>query len=159
MDHFDTVGESTPPGSSPVLRAARRSGARWGAGLIVAVAAFTLSGCTTPGHAYAVLDRDAQPTDAVPDDLPPHAWRDADPASARSVGEHDGTSLWLARGTDEAGTCLLAYADEEAWVISCGGEGAPFVLGGVAGSFTVVPDGSVVPDGATEISENVYTFS
>lgn len=142
--------------SRPTALATRR---RTATGLTVALSAvaFALAGCTATGDTYSVLEQEAQPEDEVPSDLPSYAWDDADPTSARFVGEEEGTSLWLARASDDTGTCLLAYVDEETWVLGCGGDGAPFRVGGIAGSFTVIPDGAHPPDGMAAISENVYS--
>lgn len=49
------------------------------------------------------------------------------------------------------------YEDESTWVLGCGDENAPVGIGGVAGTFTAVPDGVPHPEGATQISDNVYT--
>ncbi len=76
-----------------------------------------------------MLDREAEARDEVPADLPGYAWDDVDQATARFVGEGDGTFLWLARARDDAAACLLAYVDADAWVIGCGGNGAPFSIG------------------------------
>ncbi|RUQ07226.1 MULTISPECIES: hypothetical protein [unclassified Microbacterium] len=129
------------------------------AAAVVALSTVALSGCTSVGAAYAVLDREAGARDEVPADLPGYAWDDVDQATARFVGEDEGTSLWLARARDDASACLLAYADEESWVLGCGGGGALFSVGGMTGTFTVVPDGAPAPEGMTRISENVYTAS
>ncbi|MDH5132094.1 MULTISPECIES: hypothetical protein [unclassified Microbacterium] len=127
------------------------------AALAVILSAVALSGCTAAGGAYSVLDREAEARDEVPADLPGYAWDDVDQATARFVGEGDGTSLWLARARDDAAACLLAYVDADTWVIGCGGNGAPFSIGGVTGTFTVVPDDAPAPDGMTRVSDNVYT--
>ncbi|MFJ6550452.1 hypothetical protein [Microbacterium sp. NPDC091676] len=126
---------------------------------VAVLSVVALSGCTGVGATYAVLDREAGARDEVPADLPGYAWDDVDQATARFVGEDEGTSLWLARARDDTSACLLAYADEESWVLGCGGDGAPFSLGGVTGTFTVVPDGAPAPEGMTRVSENVYTAS
>ncbi len=126
---------------------------------VAVLSVVALSGCTGVGPTYAVLDREAGARDEVPADLPGYAWDDVDQATARFVGEDEGTSLWLARARDDTSACLLAYGDEESWVLGCGGDGAPFSLGGVTGTFTVVPDGAPAPEGMTRVSENVYTAS
>lgn len=125
--------------------------------LLAASSAAVLSGCAASGASYAVLDRDAQAGDEIQVDLPAYAGDEADLSTSRYVGEHDGTSLWLMRGTDDSRVCLLAYAEDEKWVIGCGGE-TGLGVGGVAGRFDVVPDGVPGPDGATQLSENVYGY-
>lgn len=132
---------------------------RAAAAAVAALSAVTLSGCAGGGTAYAVLDREPEARDEVPADLPAYAWDDVDQATARFVGEDEGTSLWLARARDDASACLLAYADQESWVLGCGGDGASFSIGGIAGTFTVVPDGAPAPEGMARVSENVYTAS
>ena len=132
---------------------------RAAAATVTVLSAVALSGCTGVGAAYAVLDREAEARDEVPADLPGYAWDNVDQATARFVGEDEGTSLWLARARDDTSACLLAYADEESWVLGCGGGGALFSVGGMTGTFTVVPDGAPAPEGMTRVSENVYTAS
>ncbi|MAM53312.1 hypothetical protein [Microbacterium sp. UBA3394] len=104
-----------------------------------------------------MLDQDARPEDKVPEQLPAYAGEEADLESARFVGKHDDSSLWLMGSNEGSGVCLLAYEDEAAWVMGCASEGSPIEVGGLAGHFTVLPDGAPAPDGATQISENVYT--
>ncbi|MGL3151678.1 hypothetical protein ACSS7Z_15120 [Microbacterium sp. A82] len=157
MDVLSSAEKHQPSGPLATGRAPRRSGLRVGMAVIATCAALTLTGCAPSDSAYAVLDRDAQPADEVPEALPAYAWDTADPTTARFVGKHDGTSLWLARGGDKANACLLAYVDEDAWILSCGGSGSSFGADGVAGAFTVVPDGAPSPDGMTQISDNVFT--
>lgn len=51
-----------------------------------------------------------------------------------------------------------AYDDpgDDDWVVGCGGGGTKVV--GRAGSFEIVPDGVPAPEGATQVSENVYAW-
>lgn len=118
--------------------------------------ALALAGCSGPGATYAVFDRDAQPADEVPQTISAHAWEEADPATARFAGEHDETSVWITQGGDGARVCVVAYADEDAWVVACGPFGSRLGVDGLAGSFTVLPDGAPSPSGMTQVSENVY---
>ena len=122
----------------------------------VACSAFLLTGCVASGFPYAAFERDAQATDEVPAELPAYAGDSADLDTARFVGEHDGTSLWLMRGSTQTGICILAYRDEEVWPLGCISAGAPMGVGGLAGSFTVVPDDAPAPEGAVQVSKNVY---
>lgn len=143
-------------GSLAPDRSPRRGCRRVGVALIAACAALTLTGCAGFGSDYAVLDREPDASDGVPE-LPSYAWHTADPATARFVAEHDETSLWLMRADDDA-VCLLAYVDSDTWILGCGGSGASsFGVGGAAGSFTVVPDGMPSPEGMAQLSENVFT--
>ena len=126
------------------------------AAVVVAVAALGLAACASPGPTYAALDRAATPADALPDDLPAHALEDVEPDSARLVGEHDGTRLWLLRSAiPELEICLLAFVDAADWMQGCGGGDEVRVSGG-PGDFTVLADGAVVPDGLTQVGENVH---
>lgn len=128
--------------------------------LALALSAVALSGCTGSATSYAALDREAESADAVPFPVIEQDSGDAaDLASARFVGEHSGSSLWLLRGVDQGTVCVLAYQDESAWGIGCGGEGGPVEMSGPAGHFITVPDGYTTPDGATRISDNVYALS
>ncbi|WP_261165773.1 hypothetical protein [Microbacterium sp. Marseille-Q6965] len=125
-------------------------------GILATCSALALAGCAS-SSSYAVLEREAQAADAVPADLPARAAGGADFDSARAVGEHEGASLWIMRGEDPGSVCLLSYRDDEAWVVGCGGESG-LVTSGEAGHFVVVADGMPAPDGAVQISENVYGY-
>lgn len=116
-----------------------------------------LSGCTAFTSSYAVLDREAEPADTLPNAVIEQDSGDvADLSSARFVGEHSDSSLWLLRGVDVGAVCVLAYQDETAWGMGCGSERGPVEMSGPAGHFTMVPDDYPTPDGATRISDNVY---
>ncbi len=138
-------------GHPAVLRAA--------AAAVSICAASVLAGCAATDSPYAVLERDPGPSDALPAALPEYATEQIRLGSQRFVGEHEGTSLWLARGAGEEApgleVCLLAYPDDKNWALGCGGVGE-LTLGGAAGSFTVVPDGQTPAGGLTAISPNVY---
>lgn len=128
------------------------------AGLVAAVllTGLALSGCSTPGNGYPILDREAQAVDKVPDTLPSYAGDNADLSTSRFVGEHDGTSLWLMKGTDATTVCLLAYPDAEGWVIGCGDMASQTGVGGPEMQFLYQPDFAPAPEDSIEISENVY---
>nr|WP_314842296.1 hypothetical protein [uncultured Microbacterium sp.] len=49
---------------------------------------------------------------------------------------------------------MVVPDDDENWVVGCGGDSLG--VGGLAGDFTVEPDGGLPPDGAAAISKNVY---
>jgi hypothetical protein len=126
--------------------------------LATACAALALAGCAAAGPTYSVLDREAEAADAVPGDLPAQAGDGADLDSARVVGEHEGSSLWLMRG-DEPGTiCLLSHRDDGAWIVVCSDEGTGLQTEGETGHFAVVPDGAPGPEGTSQVSENVYAY-
>lgn len=134
--------------------------ARTAAGVLLTLSAIALSGCTAFSTGYAVLERDAEPADALPEEvIEQYSADDADLPSARFVGEHSGSSIWLLRGADEGTICVLAHLDETAGGMACGGERGPIGMSGPAGHFMVVPDDYPSPDGATRISDNVYALS
>jgi hypothetical protein len=119
-------------------------------GLMVFVA-----GCSSSGVSYAVLDRDAQPSDQLPEQVIAGS-TDIDPSTARLVGDHDGVDLWLTRAETADTVCLVVFPNEADWVVGCGAEGGGLGVGGPSGDYLVVSDGSPSPDGATKLSENVY---
>lgn len=130
------------------------------AGLVLALTAMGLSGCTVFAPSYGVLDREAEPADAVPDAVAEQDSGDvADLSSARLVGEHSGSSIWLLRGVEQGTVCVLAFPGDDEWGMACGGEGAPVEMSGPAGHFVTVPDDYPTPDGATRVSDNVYALS
>ncbi|MFJ6532439.1 hypothetical protein [Microbacterium sp. NPDC091662] len=134
--------------------------ARMTAGLVLALSVAALSGCAAFTTGYAVLDREAAPADALPDAFVEQDSGDvADLSSARFVGEHSGSSLWLLRGVDQGSICMLAHQDETVGNMVCGGDGGPVEMSGPAGHFVTVPDDYPTPDGATRISDNVYALS
>ncbi len=107
---------------------------------------------------YVVFDRAAEEIDELPHDLPDYAVESADKTTARFVGEYEATSLWLMRGREPAMICLLAHRSEEKWNVACAGEQGPLAVSGDAGHFTVMADGGAGPAGATQISENVFSY-
>ncbi|WP_045264631.1 hypothetical protein [Microbacterium oxydans] len=128
--------------------------------LTLALTAVGLSGCTAFAPSYGVLDRDAEPEDALPDAVAEQDSGDAaDLSSARLVGEHSGTSIWLLRGVEPGTVCVLAFPEDGVWGMGCGGNGAPVEMSGPAGHFVTVPDDYPTPDGATRVSDNVYALS
>ena len=134
--------------------------ARAAAGLTLTLSAIVLGGCTAFSTGYAVLDREVEPADTLPDEVIEQDSGDvADLSSARFVGEHSGSSLWLLQGIEPSSVCVLAYRDETAGGMACGSERGPVEMSGPAGHFVIVPDDSPAPDGATRISDNVYALS
>lgn len=81
--------------------------------------------------------------------------REACAGKDRYVGEHEGTSLWIAEGVEASSVCLVALRGDSEGFISCGGTSG-VATQGQAGSFTVIPDSGFTPDNAMKISENVY---
>lgn len=115
-----------------------------------------LSGCTTTAIEFSDLHAERESQDELPV-LEDYAYESVDTSTSRYVGDHDGTSLWIAEGLAGAEICLVADPGDSNWIVSCGG-GSELGTGGVAGHFTVVPDGAPAPEGATKISENVYAW-
>lgn len=122
--------------------------------LATAVAALVLTACTAGGPPYADLAGEPTAQDALPADLPDHAYRDVDVDSSRYVGDDGGTQLWLVRGTERDSVCLVTVTDIDAddWQIGCSGAAGPLTTG----SYVVHSDGYPTPDDAVPISENVY---
>ncbi|PKI92950.1 hypothetical protein CW368_01230 [Actinomycetales bacterium SN12] len=79
-------------------------------------------------------------------------------STARYLGEHEGTSLWIAEGIKASSVCLVALFGDSEGSISCGGTSG-VATQGQAGSFAVIPDNGFVPDNAMKISENVYAIT
>lgn len=116
-----------------------------------------LTGCSGSGSGsgFAVLDAAAEPGDTLPTDLPDYADDRLDPASSRFVGEHDGDRLYLAKG-ENATICLLVYSNDRDWVIGCSrGDGT---VSSGSRAYAVRPDAAPAPEGATELSPNVFVI-
>lgn len=126
---------------------------RRAAAAVPLAAVLALSGCVSDLETYADLQRDREPADELPG-LPENPYESVDESSSRYIGEHDGRSLWIAEGVDDAMMCLVVVTDAADWIVGCG-DGAPRVSG-ATGTFGVVADGVPAPGGATMISENVY---
>ncbi|MGH3691631.1 MAG: hypothetical protein ACRDT7_15885 [Microbacterium sp.] len=134
--------------------------ARIATGFALMLSVTVLSACTAFGPNYGVLDREATSGDAVPDAVTEQDSGDvADLSSARWVGEHSGSSIWLLRGVDQGSICVLAFPEGGEWGMACGGEGGPVEMSGPAGHFVTIPDDYPAPDGATRVSDNVYALS
>lgn len=118
---------------------------------------FALSGCTTSVGEFSDLQTERESQDELPT-LEKYAYESVDPSTSRYVGEHDGTELWIAEGTEDSSACLIADAGADSWIVSCGGRSG-VETGGIAGHFMVLPDGAFAPDNATKISENVYAWA
>lgn len=114
-----------------------------------------LAGCTGQAEGFSDLEGERTAADELPA-LADGAYEQVDAATSHYVGEHEGTSLWLARGLENSPVCIVAYAEEEAWQIGCGG--APATISGVTGTYEIVMDGAAAPAGAVKVSENVYAW-
>ncbi|WP_299519172.1 hypothetical protein [uncultured Serinicoccus sp.] len=125
----------------------------WARAAALTVATLVMTSCAS-ADGFADLEREAQSGDAPPveADMPQDAG--VLPDTSRLVGTHEGVDLGLAR-TSEDGVCLLMYPDEEDWVWGCT-ERTPLTVANGSRSFVVVRDGEEAPDGATQVSDNVY---
>lgn len=120
----------------------------------LALAALGLTGCVSVQH-FSDLDREPSADDAMP--VAAGAWEagEIDEASVRFVGEYEGTKLWLMKS--ERGLCLLQYPASREWISGCTEPAGQFGTSGPGGNFIVIPDDGYPPEGATKISENVYS--
>lgn len=120
-----------------------------------------LTGCfgsgSGSGLGFAVLDAAADPGDTLPTDLPDDAYDGLDPASSRFVAEHEGDRLFLAKG-ENATICLVVYPDNRDWVIGCSRGDGSGTVSSRSRSYGVRPDAAPAPEGAKEISPNVFVI-
>lgn len=122
----------------------------------VSFAAITLlSGCSGQLDGFVDLQGEKQDRDELPE-LADNAYDELDVSTSRYIGEHEGTSLWLAQGLENSTVCLVADAGEKEWLVGCGGGAVK--VSGQAGTYQVVGDGAAAPEGAVKISENVYAW-
>ena len=129
---------------------------RYASATALVLASITLlSGCSTDLVGFSDLQGERESRDELPE-LTDYAYDDVDVSTSRYVGEHAGTSLWLARGLENSTVCLVADAGEDEWVVGCGG--GTVGVDGLAGKYQVVVDGVQAPEGAVKISENVYAW-
>ena len=113
----------------------------------------TLTGCSISSTNLAVLETDPVAEDELPP-LEDDSYRAVDVDSSRYVGEHEGVSLWVAKGTDSP-ACIVAITDpEDDWVVGCGG--LPTRISGSGHTFEIRADDSPAPEGMTRVSDNVY---
>ncbi len=113
-------------------------------------------GCTSGGGGYAVFDRDPVASDELPAE---YVERDSDlidAGTSRLVGEHEGTRLYLVEGATGSSICLVVLPADEEGMAGCGGGGGPMQVSNARETYEVRPDGYDVPDGAVQISENVF---
>jgi hypothetical protein len=114
-----------------------------------------LTGCAIGGSSYSVLDRAPEASDALPTVLDSEDLG-IDRDTARYVGERDGTRLWLARGEEDLGVCLVVFPEFGDWVAGCGGGDLALGANGQREAYLVRPDIAPAPRNAERISENVY---
>ena len=125
--------------------------------LVGAVALVAVTSCSSTAGNYA--DLSAEPS--AEDDLPAELYEDdalseVSLESVRAVGSHEGVELWLAEAATPGQVCLVAFAEDAAYQVTCG---TTFTTGGQAGAFLVVPDTNIKPDDATKpVSANVYAL-
>lgn len=111
-----------------------------------------LTGCTA-GETYAIFDREAQASDALPDAVLADGDDVIDPDTSRFVGEDGDVSLWLARPAQPGGACIVAYRSDEVWLTGCGSQ---VEISGEVGPYAIAPDGFPAPEGMTRLFDNIY---
>lgn len=130
-----------------------RHRSRLAAAALALTAVTLLSGCGFSTTTLSVLETDRVPEDELPT-LEGDSYEPADIESSRYVGEYEGVSLWVTKGTDSP-ACLVAITDpEDDWVVGCGG--LPMRITGSGPTFELRADDWPDPEGMTRISENVY---
>lgn len=115
-----------------------------------------LSGCTF-GERYAIFDREAEPSDAPPPELANQELQGIDVESLRFATEHEGDRLYLAKGSDGMGICLLIDGPRDDGVSSaCSGGSWVGAKGPGPHEYHVHSDGTPLPDDVyTDLTENI----
>lgn len=72
------------------------------------------------------------------------------------MGEHEGTELWLGMEVEGAGMCLVVYPDDERWVTGCSSGHEVSLSNGDGWYYRVRPDSAELPEGAIQVSHNVF---
>lgn len=130
---------------------------RFVAALALAAAALALAGCTSTAR---YTDLESTETRALPATVPEDTLADFDLDSMRWVAEHEGTEVWLARGSRPAEVCILFSVGDDAWATGCAEAGGQMTVSGRGPQrFVVIPDGQPAPEGFVAISHNVYAAS
>ncbi|MBO0595200.1 hypothetical protein I2485_09710 [Nesterenkonia sp. E16_7] len=125
--------------------------------LIIAITALIgISGCSSPADQYSDLTEDRDSNKPLPDTIRGQAVDTLDPESTRWVGEHEGTELWLGVELEGAGTCLVVYPDDERWVTGCSSGNEVSLSNGDGWDYRVRPDSAELPEGAIQVSHNVF---
>ena len=113
------------------------------------------SGCAASGAA-SYADLQGAQTQELPQ-LDESAYDQLDPDLARFVGEHGGTTLWLAPGREGGAVCLVMADAAGATATACD-TGSIDTTGSDFGDFVVIPDGGDVPTDAVAVSKNVFAI-
>lgn len=115
-----------------------------------------LSGCTFGEH-YAIFDRKAEPADAPPSELADQELPGVDVDRLRFATEYEGDRLYLAKGVDGMGICLLIDGPGDGGVSSyCGGGSWVGAQGPSRHEYHVHPDGTPLPDDVyMDLTENI----
>lgn len=115
-----------------------------------------LSGCTF-GERYAIFDGEAEQSDAPPPELASQELQGIDIESLRFAIEYEGDRLYLAKGADGMGICLLIDGPEDDGVSShCSGGSWVGAMGPGPYEYHVHPDGTPLPnDVYTDLTENI----
>ncbi|WP_157075459.1 hypothetical protein [Nesterenkonia jeotgali] len=72
------------------------------------------------------------------------------------MGEHEDTELWLGVKAEGAGACLVVYPDDDRWVTGCSTGDEVSVSNGDGWDYRVRPDSAELPEGAIQVSHNVF---
>lgn len=125
----------------------------------LAISIVALVGATACSHQvdnYSDLSEDSDNEKPLPDTIREEASVSLDLDSARWVGEHEGTELWLGLEADDMGICLVVYPDDERWVSGCSTAGEVIVSNGDGWDYRAHPDNADLPEGAIQVSRNVF---
>lgn len=124
-------------------------------GVAAVVMATVLSGCMG-GADFAVLEKEPQAADALPDAAVDDNDGVVAPDTVRFVGKDGDVSLWLARPASGSGICVVAYQSDDAYATGCADNGTWVRLSGELGTYEVAPDGSPTPEGTERLFDNVF---
>lgn len=129
------------------------------AGIAAGIVAASLGSCAILGPSYSDLNSDTGSDVALPETVEGDAGLNA--STARFVGDHVGTQVWLSRGSDDDSVCIILAPLEGTPSVECGTAGNELSATSRPARFYVVPDGGEVPDDGdnTRLSNNVYVIS
>ncbi|MGJ0390355.1 hypothetical protein [Microbacterium sp. CGR1] len=112
-----------------------------------------LTGCSFTSTTLAVFETEREAEDELPP-LEDDSYGAVDVESSHYVGEYEGVSLWVTKGSDSP-VCIVAITDpEDDWMVGCGG--LPTRISGSGHTFEFRADDWPAPEGMTRVSDNVY---
>lgn len=112
-----------------------------------------LSGCGLSATTLSVFETEREAEDELPP-LEDDSYGSVDVESSHYVGEYEGVSLWVTKGSDSP-VCIVAITDpEDDWMVGCGG--LPTRISGSGHTFEFRADDWPAPEGMTRVSDNVY---